>query len=57
MEGAHFAGGPWFTVVELDEERGPEEGWQLLDTLWISDGRHSGPARIELRLTLEETIE
>lgn len=39
--------GPWFAVHESGDD------WQVLDDLWISDGRHDWAGRIEVRIELE----
>ena len=38
--------GPWFTVqAEYDD-------WQLIDTIWLSDGAHNDVGRVEMRVRL-----
>ena len=39
-------GGPWFTV--LDES----DAWRPMSTLWLSDGRESAKAALEVRVRL-----
>lgn len=41
--------GPWFTVKRSGDD------WQLLDKIWISDGKTNDRARVELRVEFEET--
>ncbi|MFQ5733292.1 MAG: hypothetical protein ACE5KM_15225 [Planctomycetaceae bacterium] len=40
--------GPWFTVQKSGS------GWQLLDTIWISNRGKNARARVELRVELED---
>ena len=39
--------GPWFTVKRSDYN------WQLLDTIWISNGGENAKARVELRVEFD----
>jgi len=49
VEGRHFAAGPWFTVQKTNSD------WQLLDTVWLSDGGDEQVrARVEIKLALED---
>ena len=41
-------GGPWFTVSKLGS------GWRTVGTLLISDGVRHIPARVDIRIQLEE---
>ena len=40
--------GPWFTVQENGS------GWHQLDRIWLSNGDSDIPARVEIRLMLDE---
>jgi hypothetical protein len=40
-------GGPWFTVQESSSN------WQVLDSLWLSNGQVDVKARVEVRVSLE----
>ena len=40
--------GPWFTVQSSSDD------WQVLDTIWISNGTETTKARVELRVEMEE---
>ena len=42
----HFAAGPWFTVIESNDE------WTDLGKAWLADGKNQGAARVQYRVTL-----
>ena len=45
MEGRHFAAGPWFAVQQ-------ENDWGKIGTLFISNGKHSMPGKVEIQMAL-----
>ena len=47
MEGLHFGAGPWFAVLKVGAD------WQVVDRMWLSDGRSDAPARVEMKVELE----
>jgi hypothetical protein len=40
--------GPWFTVQRSGGD------WQVLDNIWISNGKHNDRGQVELRVEFEE---